>query len=44
MTPPPDGLEKEYNNKFITVFPEVAQFDAGMNKMDSKCDNESEIL
>ena len=33
---PPDGCEKEYDGKFLIVFPEVAQFDAGMNKMEGR--------
>ena len=36
MTPPPDGRESEYGDKFPVVFPEVARFDAGMNKLEGE--------
>lgn len=44
MAAPPDGCEKEYDGKFLIVFPEVAQFDAGMNKMEGEPDGTAEIL
>lgn len=44
MTSPLKDHEKEYDNKFLVVFPEVAQFDAGMNKIDGTPEHASEIL
>jgi len=44
MAAPPDGCEKEYDGKFLIVFPEVAQFDAGMNKMEGEPEGSAEIL
>ena len=44
MAAPPDGCEKEYDDKFLAVFPEVAQFDAGMNKMEGEPEGSAEIL
>lgn len=44
MAAPPDGCEKEYDGKFLVVFPEVAQFDAGMNKMEGEPEGSAEIL
>lgn len=44
MTPPPDGRESEYGDKFPVVFPEVARFDAGMNKLEGEPEESAEIL
>jgi hypothetical protein len=44
MAAPLENHEKEYDGKFLVIFPEVAQFDAGMNKMEGEPDGSSEIL
>ena len=44
MTSPLKNHENDYDNKFLVTFPEVAQFDAGMNKMNGTPDCAKEIL
>lgn len=44
MAAPPEGCEGECDNKFLVVFPEVEQFDAGMNRMDDSPEGAGEIL
>lgn len=44
LAAPPEGREAEYEGKFLAVFPEVAQFDAGMNKIEGEPAGSAEIL
>jgi len=44
MAAPPEGHEKEYGGKFLAVFPEVLQFDAGGNKIEGKPEGADDLL